>query len=120
TSSNEELQSTNEELETSKEELESANEELTTVNEELANRNAELGRLNADLTNLHANVNLPIIVLARDLTIRHFTAPAAKLFNLLASDAGRPISTTRPNFNLSDLSGWLGEVIDKVTFRERE
>jgi two-component system, chemotaxis family, CheB/CheR fusion protein len=91
-SANEELQSINEELETSKEELESANEELTTVNEEMSNRNTELSRLNADLSNLHSSVNMAILVLARDLTIRRFTAPAEKIFNLLATDVGRPLS----------------------------
>src|SRR6202008_502480 len=82
---------------TSKEELESANEELTTVNEEMASRNAELSRLNAELNNLHASVNLPILVLARDLTIRRFPAPAERIFNLLATDLGRPLSVLRHN-----------------------
>jgi two-component system CheB/CheR fusion protein len=69
-SANEELQSINEELETSKEELESTNEELITVNEEMQSRNQELNRLNSDLNNLHDSVNMSIVVLGRDLTIR--------------------------------------------------
>ncbi|MFZ0748075.1 MAG: hypothetical protein WAM70_01855, partial [Pyrinomonadaceae bacterium] len=72
-SANEELQSINEELETSKEELESTNEELITVNEEMQTRNQELNRLNSDLNNLHESVNISIVVLGRDLTIRRFT-----------------------------------------------
>ncbi|HEY6367647.1 MAG TPA: PAS domain S-box protein, partial [Candidatus Binatia bacterium] len=96
-SANEELQSINEELETSKEELESANEELTTVNEEMSHRNTELSRLNADLSNLHSSINMAILVLARDLTIRRFTTPAEKIFNLLATDVGRPLSSVRHN-----------------------
>jgi len=96
-SANEELQSINEELETSKEELESANEELTTLNEEMSHRNTELSRLNADLSNLHSSVNMAILVLARDLTIRSFTTPAEKIFNLLATDVGRPLSGVRHN-----------------------
>ena len=95
TSANEELQSTNEELETSKEELESANEELTTVNEEMANRNAELNRLLSDLSNLQISTRLAIVLLARDLTIRRFSAQAEKQFGLLAADAGRPIGNIR-------------------------
>ena len=120
TSANEELQSTNEELETSKEELESANEELTTLNDEMAHHNAELSRANADLDNLHASVNLPILVLTRDLAIRRFTAPAAKLFNLVDSDAGRPLSNVRHNLDLTDLEALLKEVIDTISERERE
>jgi two-component system, chemotaxis family, CheB/CheR fusion protein len=107
-SANEELQSINEELETSKEELESANEELTTVNEEMSHRNTELSRLNADLGNLHASVNMAILVLARDLTIRRFTTPAEKIFNLLATDVGRPLSGVRHNLIVVNEHGSRG------------
>ena len=120
TSANEELQSINEELETSKEELESSNEELTTVNEEMVNRNAELNRANADLNNLHASVNLPIVVLTRDLAIRRFTPPAAKLFNFVDTDVGRPLSNVRHNLDLPDLEALLREVIDTLSERGRE
>ena len=120
TSANEELQSVNEELETSKEELESSNEELTTVNDEMANRNAELNRANADLNNLHVSVKMPILVLSRDLAIRRFTPPAEQLFNLVATDAGRPLSTVRHNLDLTDLESLLREVIDTMSERERE
>jgi two-component system CheB/CheR fusion protein len=96
-SANEELQSINEELETSKEELESTNEELTTVNEEMVKRNAELNRLLGDLNNLQVSIQTPILLFGRDLTIRRFTGPATKLFNLLAGDIGRPLSGVRHN-----------------------
>jgi two-component system CheB/CheR fusion protein len=120
TSANEELQSTNEELETSKEELESNNEELTTVNEEVANRNTELIRLNSDLQNLQATLNMAIMVLARDLTIRSFTPLAERLFNLLASDVGRRLSDVRHNLEVSDLEEFIREVITSERGRERE
>jgi two-component system, chemotaxis family, CheB/CheR fusion protein len=130
--------------------LESANEELTTLNEEMSNRNTELSRLNADLSNLHLSVNMAILVLARDLTIRRFTAPAEKIFNLLATDVGRPLSSVRHNLIVVDelasrgndprsstttenqslitsaatipflLEDLLREVIDTVSVRERE
>ncbi len=119
-SANEELQSVNEELETSKEELESANEELITVNEEMANRNAELNRLNSDLVNLQTSTNLAIVLLGRDLTIRRFSVQAEKQFNLLATDVGRPIGNVRHNLDLSDLEGFIGEVISRVSETERE
>jgi two-component system CheB/CheR fusion protein len=119
-SANEELQSINEELETSKEELESTNEELTTVNEEMANRNSELNGLNNDLNNLHVSINTAILVLGRDLTIRRFTPQAEKLFNLLPGDIGRPISGIRHNLECRDLEAFVREVIDTVSFRDRE
>ncbi len=96
-SANEELQSLNEELETSKEELESANEELITLNEEMANRNAELTRLNADWLNLNNSINLPVVVLGRDLTIRWLSAQAETLLALRSHDVSRPIGSIRHN-----------------------
>ena len=91
-SGNEELQSTNEELLTAKEELQSTNEELTTVNEEMQGRNSELQQVNNDLLNLLSSVSIPILMLGGDLRIRRFTPQAEKLFNLLATDVGRPVS----------------------------
>lgn len=115
-SANEELQSVNEELETSKEELESANEELTTVNEEMASRNAELNRLNADLHNLQNITKLPILLLGRDLIIRRFSAPTEKIFNLLATDVGRPLSGVRHNLVVEKAGNGKGEIpSDAVT-----
>ncbi|TLG72651.1 chemotaxis protein CheB [Methylocystis sp. B8] len=119
-SANEELQSINEELETSKEELESANEELTTINEEMASRNAELSRLNSDLVNFQIATHLAVVVVARDLTIRRFSAQAAKQFNLLAEDVGRPLAAIRHTLDLTDLAAFVGDVIASVREREQE
>ena len=94
-SGNEEMQSTNEELQTSKEELESANEELHTVNEEMQHRNELLTQLNNDLTNLLNSVNLPIVTVGPDLSVRRFTPQAAKVLGLTAADFGRPITRLR-------------------------
>jgi two-component system CheB/CheR fusion protein len=120
TSANEELQSINEELETSKEELESTNEELTTVNDEMANRNAELNRLNSDLSNLHASLHTAIVLLNRELKVRSFTPVAEKLFNLAATDVGRPLSHIQHNLNFPRLEQFLSEVLDTVSVRELE
>ncbi|HZW29301.1 MAG TPA: CheR family methyltransferase, partial [Isosphaeraceae bacterium] len=114
-SANEELQSTNEELQTAKEEAQSANEELSTVNEELRHRNAELARLNDDMVNLLAGVNIPIVMVSRDLRIRRFTPLAQKAFNLIPSDVGRPISDIQPNLVLENISGLISGVIDSLT-----
>jgi two-component system CheB/CheR fusion protein len=119
-SANEELQSINEELETSKEELESTNEELTTVNEEMVNRNAELTRLNSDIVNLQSSINVAILLLGRDLTIRRFTQPAEKLFNLSPSDVGRPIGVVKHNLDHPDLETLISEVIENLAGQEKE
>jgi len=119
-SANEELQSTNEELQTAKEEAQSANEELATVNEELRHRNAELGRVNNDLVNLLTGVNIPIVMVGRDLRIRRFTPLAEKPFNLIPTDVGRPIGQLKPDLVGLDLVGLIGRVIDNLSPYEGE
>ncbi len=119
-SANEELQSTNEELQTAKEEAQSANEELATVNEELRHRNAELARVNNDLVNLLGGVNIPIVMVSRDLRIRRFTPLAEKVFNLIPTDLGRPISDIKSNLQLDDLPGLLMKVIDTLEPHESD
>jgi len=119
-SANEELQSINEELQTSKEELESSNEELITVNEEMQTRNQELNRLNSDLNNLHDSVNMSIVVLGRDLTIRRFTPQAMIELNLFYSDIGQPISRIKTLLDFPALEPTIAEVIKMVRTREKE
>jgi len=89
---NEELQSTNEELETSKEELQSVNEELQTVNHELTVKIDELDRANSDLKNLYEATEIATIFLDRELIIRSFTPAVTRIFSLIPSDRGRPLT----------------------------
>jgi two-component system CheB/CheR fusion protein len=119
-SANEELQSTNEELQTAKEEAQSANEELATVNDELRHRNLELARVNSDLMNLLTGVNIPIVMVGRDIRIRRFTPPAEKLFNLIPSDIGRPMTDIKPALEMTDLTDRIGGVIDSLVPYEAE
>lgn len=118
--SNEEVQSTNEELQSINEELESGNEELVAVNDEMTHRNTELSRLNSDLSNFHVSINTPIVVLAGDLTIRRFTPTAEKLFNLLATDVGRPLAGIRHNLQLENLEELVSQVVGLIAVREVE
>ena len=119
-SGNEELQSTNEELETAKEELQSTNEELTTLNEELQNRNLELSLLNSDLINILSSVNIPIVILDNGLRIRRFTPAAEKLFNIVPTDIGRPISDLRSGISTEGLRELILEAIDSISVKEQE
>jgi len=118
-STNEELQSSNEELETSKEELQSSNEELTTVNEELQIRNEDLHVLSSDLSNVLSNVEIPIVIVGGDRHIRRFTPKAEKIFNLIATDVGRPLSDIQPNFE-SDLGKMVSNAIFSLSSQECE
>ncbi len=119
-SANEELQSTNEELQTSKEELESANEELNTVNEEMQHRNQQLSQLNNDLTNLLNSVNIPILMLGPDLSVRRYTTQAEKMLGLTSIDVGRPITNLRLKVNIANLEDLVLDVIRDVAPKQQE
>ena len=111
---NEELQSSNEELTSSNEELQSTNEELHSVNEELHAANAEnerrvqmLSEVRADLESVFREVNVGILLVDKDLKIRHITPLAAEVFgqNNQAVE-GQPLHryvASFPNENLLEL-----------------
>jgi two-component system CheB/CheR fusion protein len=91
----------------------------------MANRNTELNRVNNDLVNLQSSTKLAIVLLARDLTIRRFTAQAEKELGLLAVDVSRPIGHIRHNFVLDSETGEaprldLERLIDEVITNVRE
>ena len=112
-SANEEAQATNEELDTAKEELQASNEELNTVNDELRARNLEQGALNSDLRKLLESINVPLVMVGKNLHIRWFTPAMEPLLNLLPTDQGRPItdlhSAAIPNFRELLLGALAGE-----------
>jgi two-component system CheB/CheR fusion protein len=112
-SANEELQSTNEELETSKEEIQSTNEELSTVNDELRQRNDELDRANSDLLNLFSSVQMAVVMVWPDLTIRRFTPLAEKLFNIRPTDVGRSIAQIHHQIDIADFPTLLIDSIER-------
>ncbi|NJR66311.1 MAG: PAS domain-containing protein [Leptolyngbyaceae cyanobacterium CRU_2_3] len=119
-SSNEELQSMNEALETAKEEIQSANEELSTMNDELHRRNVESTQISNDLQNLLDSINIPILMLGSDLRIRRFTPAIERLFNLMASDVGRSLSSVTHKLNVSDLEHQILEVIRTLNLTAQE
>jgi two-component system CheB/CheR fusion protein len=119
-SSNEELRSTNEELQTAQEEIQATNEELNTTNEELESRILYSSKLNSDLRNLLITVNIPIVMLGSDLSIRRFTPMAEKIFNLIPTDVGRPIGHIKPNINVPNLEQLIIEVIDTLVIKKQE
>jgi len=119
-SSNEELQSTNEELETAKEELQSANEELTTVNDELRNRNLEITQVNNDLTNLLASIDVAVVMVGSDLTIRRFTPAAQKFLSLIPSDVGRPLLNINPTVEIPEFQAKVLQVMSNLRPVEKE
>jgi two-component system, chemotaxis family, CheB/CheR fusion protein len=119
-STNEELQSTNEELETSREELQSMNEETLTVNSELNNKIEQLSSMQNDLKNLMDNVSAGVVFLDYHLNIRSYTREAVKIYRLIATDVGRPLSDITSNQQGVDLVPELNAVLETLIPRERE
>jgi two-component system, chemotaxis family, CheB/CheR fusion protein len=117
---NEELRSATEELETSKEELQSVNEELTTVNYELKSSVEELSRSNSDLNNLMASTDIGTIFLDRGLRILRFTPSAQKIFNLIPTDMGRPLSDITSGLKYQGFIRDAESVLRDLTTIERE
>ncbi len=91
-SANEELQSANEELMSSKEEMQSLNEELQTLNAELLSKVEDFTHVNNDMKNLLNSTDIATLFLDKDLKVRRFTTQAGKIFKLIKSDIGRPIT----------------------------
>ncbi|HEY8125350.1 MAG TPA: chemotaxis protein CheB [Methylocystis sp.] len=116
---NEEFQSSNEELESTKEELQSLNEELQTVNQELWAKVEDLDRANSDLTNLFASTNVATIFLDRDLVIRSFTPAVTSLFNIIATDKGRPLGDLAIKLDYPELQDDIKSVMRTGTLIER-
>lgn len=117
---NEELRSASEELETSKEELQSVNEELTTVNYELKESLEEVSRAKADIQNLMFSTNIGTIFLDRNLQIKRFTPEAQKLFNIIPTDIGRPITHLTRNLDYDSLAEDAQHVLQTLQAMERE
>ncbi|MDX5932976.1 CheR family methyltransferase [Acidiphilium acidophilum] len=89
---NEEFQSTNEELLTSKEELQSLNEELTALNGQLQETLERQRITGNDLQNILYSTDVATLFLDTDLNIRFFTPASRRLFNIIATDIGRPLT----------------------------
>ncbi len=119
-SSNEELQSTNEELETAKEELQSTNEELSTVNDELRNRNVEITQGSVDLANLFSSIDIAVINVGSDFTIRGITPQAQKVLGVIPGDIGRPLANINPTIEIADFQGLVSQVLNGFSKVEKE
>ena len=119
-STNEELQSSNEELETSKEELQSLNEETITVNSELNAKIEQLTSIQNDMKNLLDSIGTGTLFLDHQLVIRRYTPAAVKVYRLIGSDVGRPLSDITSNLDGADLAAELQTVLDTLVPVERE
>ena len=119
-SANEELRSTMEELETSKEELESMNEELHTVNQENQLKVEELALLSNDLQNLLTSTDIATLFLDREMRIQRYTPRIGDVFNIRATDRGRPVSDLTHRLNYPELRPDAELVLRQLAPIERE
>jgi two-component system, chemotaxis family, CheB/CheR fusion protein len=117
---NEELRSASEELETGRRELQSVNEELIAVNAELKSKVEELARTNSDLQNLMGATNIATIFLDDELRIKRYTPPAIAIFNLIPTDAGRPLSHLTHRLAFETIVADAGQVLRTLIPVERE
>jgi two-component system CheB/CheR fusion protein len=119
-SANEELQSTNEELTTSREEMQSLNEELQTVNAEQQARLDEFQRVSNDMKNLLDSTEIVTVFLDGDLRVRRFTSGANKIFKLIPSDVGRPLTDVTSVLLYPEMPEDGREVLRRLVFTEKQ
>ncbi len=117
---NEEYRSATEELETSKEELQSTNEELQAVNDELKLKVDEVSRAHSDLQNLLDATEIATLFLDRELRILRYTQSSADLFNIRATDVGRPLGELKSALVYNDLLDDARRAFERLELVERE
>jgi two-component system CheB/CheR fusion protein len=72
----------------------------------------ELDRANADLRNLFDSTQVATVFLDRHLVIRSFTPAVTAIFNLLASDVGRPLADFASHLDGVDLRREMRRVME--------
>ena len=119
-STNEELQSTNEELMSSKEEMQSLNEELQTLNAELQSKVDDYSRVSNDMKNLLNSTDIATLFLDRELNIRRFTNQVVKIFKLIKSDIGRPLTDQVSDLIYPNLTEDVLKVLKTLVFIKKQ
>src|SRR5262249_21857072 len=80
----------------------------------------EITQINNDLTNLLASIDLAVIMVGSDLTIRRFTPRAERLIGLIPADIGRPFLNINPTIEIPDFQQDVISVISNLRPLERE
>ena len=108
----EELQSSNEELEASNEELQATNEQLGVLNQQSRQRGDELQLLNVDLENIQASLSQGMVIVDHALCITRFTPLAVRVFGLLDTDIGKPLTDIPTTVVVPGLESALRAVVN--------
>jgi PAS domain S-box-containing protein len=96
------------------------NEEITMGNQENRHRAEELSQLSTDLQNLLASTQIATLFLDRDLRILRFTPQVTTLFNIGASDRGRPVTDLTHRLGYAELEQDSRRVLERLVPVERE
>ena len=110
----------NEQFRSAIEELETLREELSTVKQELKGKSEALNHANSDIRNLMEAQAIATIFLDRELRIARYTPSAASLFNLIATDLGRPLADLATRLDEPQLSADARQVLERLAPIERE
>jgi two-component system CheB/CheR fusion protein len=80
----------------------------------------ELAHANSDLQNLMASTAIATVFLDRELKVTRYTPSAAEIFNLIPSDAGRPLAHLKHRVDYPDLITDIEQVSRTLIPVERE
>jgi two-component system CheB/CheR fusion protein len=86
----------------------------------MQHRNFQLAQVNSDLNNLLASVNIAILMLGSDLSIRRFTPKAEEVLGLRAPDVGRLLVQVKLRIDISECEHMMLQVMRDGKVREHE
>src|SRR5262249_51549977 len=66
-----------------------------------------------------SSIQMPIVMVDNNLTIRRTTPIARETFNITDTDVGRRMTELKPNIDIPDIEKLFHEVIDTLSLRER-
>ena len=111
----EELRGVNRKLQTAREQVKAAYDELRTLNQALQERDVGLGHLAEDLLKVLDTLDIPIVIVGNDLSVRRFTSSARRVLNLISTDIGRPLHELRTTLEDADLARDVRRAIETVS-----
>ncbi|MEI6623573.1 MAG: EAL domain-containing protein [Actinomycetes bacterium] len=111
----EELQASGEEVQSTNEELHATNEELTVLNSELREHGTDLATINAGLRNVQDSLISGMVIVDRELHVTQYTRLAVRLFVLIDTDVGTPLTAVTTTVPVPDLERHLRDAIEHET-----
>ncbi len=76
--------------------------------------------INNDLNNLLNSIDIAVIMVGNDLTIRRFTPRAQQIYGLIPGDIGRPFFNVNPTIEIPPLQPLVLKVMSNLQTLEEE